>query len=272
LFAAEGSTGLQDPRTQMEDLGDDAMKASGYGIKNLKRILANLPQWTYEPNDPYHNLEQMYAQILDQFGNYVGHVIRNIGGTFVTPKTVEQSGVVYESVPRAKQRAAMEFLNQHIFKTPGWLLDKNLMKITGKQPMDIISDQQARVLSSLLDEALLERLSEAEVMDPLNSYKLKDFLNELRNYVWVELRNNKPVDVYRRSLQKLYVEKLKSLIDRSGTSNTGDVASVTKAHIKSLRSGIKARLHSPADDMTRYHLEDLLDRMNEMLDITNAGN
>lgn len=214
----------------------------------------------------------MYEQILYQFGNYIGHVIRNIGGTFVTPKTVEQEGVVYESVPAAKQRAAMEFLNQHIFKTPVWLLDKDLMKITGKQPMDIISNQQSKVLSSLLDRTLLERISEAEVMDPLNSYKLTDFLNELRNYVWVELKNNKPVDVYRRSLQKLYVEELKSLISSSGSSNTGDMVSVTKAHIKSLRTGIKTRLQSPADNMTRYHLEDLLDRMNEMLDITNVGN
>ena len=272
FFAVEGSTGLQDPRTQMEDLGDDAMKASGYAIKNLKKILANLPEWTYEPNDPYANLEQMYEQVVNQFGNYIGHVIRNIGGTFVTPKTVEQEGVVYELVPPAKQRAAMEFLNQHIFTTPVWLLDKDLMKITGKQPMDIISEQQSQVLSSLLNNGLLERISEAEVMEPLNSYKLTQFLSELRNYVWVELRNNKPVDVYRRSLQKLYVEELKTLIGGPGSSNTSDKVSVTKAHIKSLRSGIKARLQLPADEMTRYHLEDLLDRMNEMLDIKNAGN
>ncbi len=106
----------------------------------------------------------------------------------------------------------------------------------------------------------------------MNSYRLTDFLNELKNYVWVELRNNKLINVYRRSLQKLYVEKLKTLIGRYESSNTGDMVSVTKAHIKSLRSGIKTRLQSPADDMTRYHLEDLLDRMNEMLDITNARN
>ena len=262
LFAAESSTGLQDPRSQMEDLGDDAMKASAYGIKNLKRTLANLKQWTYEPNDPYENLDQMYEQIIFQFGNYIGHVIRNIGGTFVTPKTVEQKGAVYEPVPAAKQRAAMEFLNQHIFKTPAWLLDKDLIKITGRQPMDIIADQQARVLSTLLNKTLLAGLSEAELIDPLNSYKLTDFLNELSNYVWVELKNNKPVDVYRRSLQKLYVEKLKSLIARSGSSNTGDMVSIAKAHAKSLRSGIKTRLQLPADDMTRYHLEDLLERIN----------
>jgi hypothetical protein len=122
-----------------------------------------------------------------------------------------------------------------------------------------------------LNKALLERLSEVEVMDPMNSYKLTDFLNDLKNYVWVELRNNKPVDVYRRSLQKLYVEKLKALISKPGSSNTGDMVSVTKAHIKSLRSAIKTRLQSPADEMTRYHLEDLLDRTSEMLDIKNAG-
>ena len=88
----------------------------------------------------------------------------------------------------------------------------------------------------------------------------------------VELKNNKPVDAYRRSLQKLYVEKLKTLISRPGSSNIGDVVSVAKAHAKSLRLAIKSRLLLPADDMTRYHLEDLMDRMTEMLDTGTARN
>ncbi len=42
-----------DPRNQAEDLGDNAMKASAYGIKNLKYVLKNLPHQTV-PNDGHH--------------------------------------------------------------------------------------------------------------------------------------------------------------------------------------------------------------------------
>ena len=42
-----------DPRNQSEDLGDDAMLASSYGIKNLKRVMPEIMNWTYEPNEGY---------------------------------------------------------------------------------------------------------------------------------------------------------------------------------------------------------------------------
>src|SRR5690606_32781157 len=42
-----------DPRSQSEDLGDDAVLASTYGIKNLQRIVPNLEKWTKEPNKGY---------------------------------------------------------------------------------------------------------------------------------------------------------------------------------------------------------------------------
>jgi ribosomal protein S18 acetylase RimI-like enzyme len=77
-FGGEG--GNSDPRAQTEDLSDNAVKASEYGIKNLKHILAKLPEWTKEEGDKYDNLSQMYSQITGQFSRYMVHVLRNIGG------------------------------------------------------------------------------------------------------------------------------------------------------------------------------------------------
>jgi ribosomal protein S18 acetylase RimI-like enzyme len=81
-----------DPRAQTEDLGDNAMKASDYGIKNLKRILPNLPEWTREEADEYDNLEEMYENVIQQFARYMGHVTKNVGGVQETFKSVEQQG------------------------------------------------------------------------------------------------------------------------------------------------------------------------------------
>jgi hypothetical protein len=87
-FGGEGRN--DDPRAQTEDLGDNAMLASEYGIKNLKRIIVNLPEWTKEEGDRYENLSDMYGQVVGQFSRYMGHVLRNVGGVQETFKSVEE--------------------------------------------------------------------------------------------------------------------------------------------------------------------------------------
>ena len=122
-----------DPRNQNEDLGDNAMKASAYGIKNLKRILPNLMDWTREPNEGYENAKKMYDQLVGQYSRYMGHVTKNIGGVKTTPSSVEESKVVYEYVSKNTQKEAVNFLQEQLFTTPKWLLDKNLMAYAGAE-------------------------------------------------------------------------------------------------------------------------------------------
>ncbi len=107
-----------DPRSQSEQVGDNAMIASTYGIKNLQRIVDNLEKWTKTPNEDYANLDMMYDQVTGQFRRYLGHVSKYIGGQMETPKTAEQSGAVYEVVAKKDQKEAMKFLNENVFTTP----------------------------------------------------------------------------------------------------------------------------------------------------------
>src|SRR5215831_3029968 len=116
-----------DPRAQTEDLSDNSVKASEYGIKNLKRILPMLPEWTKEEADRWDNLEEMYGQVVGQFSRYMGHVAKNVGGIQETFKSVEEPGDVYEVTPKAVQKDAVAFLNKQLFQTPIWLLDKNIL-------------------------------------------------------------------------------------------------------------------------------------------------
>ena len=69
-FGTEASP--YDPRYQTEDIGDNAMKASAYGIKNLKRILPNLIIWSAEKGESYSELEEMYNALTGQFRRYMG--------------------------------------------------------------------------------------------------------------------------------------------------------------------------------------------------------
>ena len=117
---------IHDPSSQTEDLGDDAVKASTYGIANLKRIVPNLMEWTTEDGKDYEDLKTMYGQVVNQFRRYMGHVSNNIGGVYEYYKTADQEGAVYTHVPTDHQKKCMEFIQTQLFETPEWLLDQEI--------------------------------------------------------------------------------------------------------------------------------------------------
>ncbi|MES2006411.1 MAG: zinc-dependent metalloprotease [Bacteroidota bacterium] len=282
-FGGEGRNG--DPRAQTEDLGDNNVKASEYGIKNLKRILPSLPEWTKEEADHYENLSEMYGQLLGQFSRYMGHVTANVGGVYETFKSLEQSGDVYESTPKDRQKEAVAFLNKQLFETPSWLLDKNILnKITSPTNNERIQAIQTSTLNSLLDGQRLFRLAAATNRYGSGTYGVDEMIDDVRKGVWSELSSKKPIDGYRRNLQKAYAEKLIDLLTppapitiqiaggRGGgftpppaIKNT-DVTSVVRGQLRSLQAEINAAIPGTADKMSRYHLQDVSDRIKKALD------
>ena len=201
-FGGEGQ-GL-DPRSQTEDLSDNAMKASEYGIRNLKKIIVMLPLWTKEEADTYENLEDMYSQLIGQFSRYMNHVTKNVGGIYETLKSVEQPGEVYEPTPKLIQEQAVAFLQNQLFQTPYWLMDKNILnKISSPSSAEMISNTQGNTLSALLSSSRLFRM---EVMSDrygkVNVYGPDNLITDLEKGLWKELNSPKAIDPYRRNLQK----------------------------------------------------------------------
>src|SRR6185312_15820010 len=128
-FGADNrETGHADPRCQSEDLGDDAARASTYGIANLKRILPNLPTWTHEEGGTYEETARLYQAVKDQFTRYMQHVMMNIGGVDITPRAEDESLPVYSPTPRRLQEEAVAFFNRELFTTPAWLLDERVTR------------------------------------------------------------------------------------------------------------------------------------------------
>ncbi len=272
---------IYDPRTQSEDLGDNAMKASEYGIKNLKRIVEKLPEWTKEEADRFSNLSQMYNQAVGQFNRYIGHVTRNIGGYYETPKSVEQEGNVFEVVPRSMQKEAVAFLNKQLFETPSWMIDGKILDNISSPNADQLGNIQDNTLGSLLSVSRMTRLS-ISANRFKGSYTIDEFVNDLKNGIWSELTSKKKIDGYRRSLQKSYVERMVILLNGSnnsisisfgsGSSMIGpdpkksDIVSVVKAHLNALKTEINAATGLTPDNMSRYHLLDMSDRIKKALD------
>jgi ribosomal protein S18 acetylase RimI-like enzyme len=279
-FGGEGRG--NDPRAQTEDLGDNAVKASDYGIKNLKRVLAALPEWTKEEGDHYENLSDMYAQVIGQFGRYMGHVSRNVGGIYETYKTIEEPGDVYEATPKAVQKDAVAFINRQLFSTPNWLLDKNILnKIAQPATVERLQTLQVSTLKSLLDGGRMSRLTTSANRFGAATYSADELVSDIQTEVFSELAARKPIDNYRRNLQKEFVEQLISLGNppppvtqqlapgftiTTGISKTTDVTSIAKGHLRGLQSDASAAAAAATDKMTRYHLQDIADRIKKALD------
>ncbi|MCU0393809.1 MAG: zinc-dependent metalloprotease [Thermoflexibacter sp.] len=256
-----------DPRNQTEDLGDDAMKASEYGIKNLQKILPNLTEWSKEDGESYKELEELYFEVVGQFRRYMGHVAKNVGGIYDTPKTYDMRGAVYEVVPKVKQKEAVAFLNKQLFETPAWLLDQNVLtKIRPEQGVEQLKNAQEFVLNTVLSGDKLIRLLETGAK-------------------WSELRTKKAIDIHRRNLQKVFVEKVISVLNptqpavlfyvpvgggygfniRQVDLKKTDVPSVARGHLEALLAEIRASLPLITDKMSRYHLQDVAKRIDNAL-------
>lgn len=243
-----------DPRTQTEDIGSNAMQASEYGIKNLKRVMANLLTWTYQENDGYKDLTEIYNGVTNQFDYYLGHVLTNIGGIYETPKSPAQAGPVFQMVAVESQKEAMEFLKRNIFATPTWLLDTMVLARTGESPTQTVGKSQDMVLRHLLSTNTLSKLSVSEAMYGDRAYRLIDYFNDIDEAMWKELRTYSPVDIYRRNLQRTYLDRLIELSEKAG-KDYRDVGPIIRVKLQEIHGLIKKAISRTKDPITVYHLK-----------------
>jgi hypothetical protein len=259
-FGSEFST--DDPRVQTEDIGDNAMKAGEYGIKNLQRIMPRLLSWTYEKNEGYRNLSRIYNSLVNQFDYYVEHTLSYLGGVYETNKSAEQPGPVFEPVPVNLQLQAMDFLRRHVFNTPYWLLDSAVLSRTGQSAIQISGRSQETVLATLLSQNVLGKISSAEAMYGDKVYRLHDYLNDLDQAMWTELKNYDPISPFRRNLQRYYVDKLIDLSQTASNRETRDVGPLVKNKLEEIENRLKKAISKTKDPVTVYHLKFIEARIN----------
>lgn len=272
-----------DPRAQAEDLGDNAMKASGYGIKNLKRIIPLLPDWINVKGENFDDLDKVYDEAMLQFTRYMAHVLMNIGGIYDDKKTTDQPGAVYTVVPRLVQKDAMTFLQRNLFETPTWLMNKKVLDLTASPQSDPVSTLQDNFLGSMLATSRMQRIISSSNRDR-GAYSIDEYLDDLKNGLWSELKTKRPIDNYRRNLQKGFVDRLCNMINPPASSPSffggitifigpvldprkSDIFSVAKATLRSLKDEIEKNMNGFTDKMSLYHLQDCEERIQKALKV-----
>lgn len=268
-------TNPYDPRSQSEQVGDNPMLAGKYGVKNLQRIMENIEAWSTKPNEDYSSLNNRFTQISGQFARYLGHVSKYIGGVKETPKMVEQKGAIYELVSKSEQKEALKFLSENVFTTPNWLLKTSVLTKIDKSPVEVVENLQKTVLNRVLSEGVLNKLYEGESLDA-NAYAVYDYLQDIKNSVFAELKSSSKIDIYRRNLQKNFVETLIARTQASKpstgrnaetVSDNSDVKSLTRGVLREIKADASKNAQNAQDAVTKYHLEDLVYRIDKALEV-----
>ncbi len=264
-----------DPRSQTEDLTNDAVRASEMGLANLQVITDNLMDWIKEDGENYDDLAELYSNVIGQWRRYMGHVTTNIGGVYQTYKTYEQDGDVYEVVPKAEQKRAMDFLNTHAFNVAEWMYNKDILNnVNQSTAVENMRSAQVGVLNSVLSPDRLARLTDAETRSS-DAYALIEMMDDLRNGVWAEARAKKEINIHRRHLQRAYIDRMGSLLTEefqprfgsaSVTVSQSDIRPVVRNQLSILKRDIESAITSGVSRDTRIHLEDSLNRINDLLE------
>jgi hypothetical protein len=274
-----------DPHDITEAVGDeDAVKSSALGMRNLERVTASLLRVAEQPGRDYTLLSDLYSNVISQWGRYNGHVAAMIAGA----ETWERygTGPRFEPLSEAKQREAMQYLNQNAFRVPAMFLDPQILRrIEQEGAVNRIRAAQSGVMNSLLSVNRLNRLVEYEALaGPRGeAYTVAEFLRDLRGGVWTELTAGNPrIDVYRRNLQRAYIEAAERAIkppappanapaavqQAAVAARFSDARALLRGELVELQRAVQTATNRTNDAMTRLHLRDINLEITRILDPT----
>ena len=285
-FRSADDRGIQgaDPGEVSEAIGDaDAVRATEYGIRNLKRLAPMIERIGESiKGEDFSDVAEVYNGIVGQWRTELGHVTRIIGGVNRQTKATSQTGDVYVPVSGARQRAAMRFLQENAFATPTWLLDPSVLrKIESSGSIDRIGNAQAAVLAAVVSNDRMVRMIEIDALPNAGDrYTLPAMLTELRRGVWSEIYAGKPIDAYRRRLQRAYIDAMASKINPTAppaalaaffpagpsARSLADFRGLLRAEVQDLSRELASAAGRTSDRATRAHLEDARDQIQKMLD------
>jgi hypothetical protein len=262
-------------------------------MQNLEAAMASIMDWVLDDLDDYYEIETHYLQFLTQWNRYAEHAAAAVGGTFTHHKRVGEEGRIYQEIPADYQRQAFRFLDEHVFQTPEWALDLDLLRmIEHAGAVERIRAYQVLAVERMLNHARLARMIEQETFLADQTYTPAQMLDDLREAVWREVRDGARTDTFRRNLQRGYLEQAHYLL-HDATSNhwsppgsgnlrvssnddpplnadlhisQSDIRALLREQLRLLSDEIETRLQAGVEDrMTRIHLEESLERIRRTL-------
>jgi len=272
MYRFGSGSGGYDPESQTENVGADLIKASTYGLKNLKLVAPKLYEWTAAQTNDYDDLEELYGELLGVWSRYIGHVATNVGGVEENRLKPNQEGFIYNPVDAKTQSASVDWMLANAFSSSDWLHQAKISRnIHHANYVDEVRSLQVRHLNSLLSPERMARLMENGVSNV--KYNALDMVSQLQRGIWSEIYQGTAIDIYRRNLQKAYLDRMNYLLNEkpSGRAITphnisqSDIRSIARAELVKLQQQLKATQNRSKDDLTRYHIQDAIVRIENIL-------
>jgi len=256
-----------DPSAVEEDLGDDPIKASDYGIRNLKYIMSHLNEWLENEDKDFTHRQTLYSQLLMQYKRYINNVLMNVGGMYLYDiKTGDAPGVAYKSVPKEVQRASVDFLLKELYDMD-WLNNEELLRNLPPQKNQALEMQigTASIFKNLLTikkkNAVI--LSAAQSEDP---YTLEEYLNDIYRTVWAKTIAGKSLEPIDKTYQTDFIISMISAFDP--TAKAGSILFTDPNATRSEYAGPWNQAYAPTlDEVILYGLdcEGFVSRMEDPL-------
>tara|TARA_B100001146_G_scaffold28443_1_gene21430 strand:+ start:2250 stop:4586 length:2337 start_codon:yes stop_codon:yes gene_type:complete len=236
-----------DPNSQTENIGDDPIKASTYGLKNLKIVANNFMDWIHEPNKDYSDLNEIYDELLGVYSRYIFHVIGIVGGINQTLHNTNQVDVfTYVNVDKAYQMEALSFLDLELWKTPNWLRNKKIIsQINNLDGLYKIEKIQERAINSLLSNYRLNKMLSASKTIEGNGLEFDNLIDILFESIIDKIA---PKDQFSRNLQISFTKKINTLIEEDNLEDA----------IKSKSLSVKRKINKLSERKSRSSSKDLI--------------
>ena len=236
-----------DPNSQTENIGDDPIKASTYGLKNLKIVANNFMDWIHEPNKDYSDLNEIYDELLGVYSRYIFHVIGIVGGINQTLHNTNQDDIfTYVNVDKAYQMEALRFLDLELWKTPDWLRNKKIIsQINNLDGLYKIEKIQERAINSLLSNYRLNKMLSASKTIEGNALEYDNLIDMLFESI---IDKTAPTDQFSRNLQISFTKKINTLIEEDDLEDA----------IKSKALSVKRKINKLSERKSRSNSKDLI--------------
>lgn len=290
--------GAVDPRAQSEDLGDDAVKASEYGLKNLKRIVPVILEWTTKEGDDYLEAGKLINDIISQWHQYSYHVMTNIGGMYLNSAVYGDEHKGYTHVPRDMQKRSVKYLIDNVLSYPEWLFANDLYNYVYPisdspvgyrevSPFASYTNAQSYIFWDLLTNERLDRMIANEAQNGKLAYTVSELLDDLYKAIFAKTIQGRSLSIMDRATQKGFIDALiiaadskevskekkslnndaanfSSTLVFSGPKRISESVSIKRGTLLKIERLMKSKLTS-TDTVTRSHYEDLLLRIDKAL-------
>lgn len=289
-----------DPRAQSEDLGNNAVKASEYGLKNLHRIMPQILEWTAEDGASYLEAGKLLNAVIGQWYRYAYHVLTNVGGVHINNTIQGDRQQTYTHVEKQIQKDAVNYLLKNVFTYPQWLFSGEIYRYVypvkespkgyrSYTPFSNYKNMQSYIMWDLLTNERLDRMISNELSNGQKAYTATELLDDLYKGIFKNTLRKKSLGLVERATQKAFVDALIIAVDRAAVAKVGKSKKLTNMQYNfetevifsgpkrvseaiSLKRGILLEIEKllkqrvgTGDKTTRYHYEDLLLRIKQSL-------